>query len=109
MSAEEYRFQVESLKLFLCTYFSSDRKCMSKMHGIAPLGHVAGKGKAFKVRWGLPGGGKSTGIRMAVLAQCEVKKVIVVAAWLRRDDPSDDEFAEAFRQREHREKPESVR
>ena len=98
LSEDEYLTQVRALKEFLCGYFSSDRKCMSKMHGIAPLGHMAtGTGKAFKVKWGLPGGGKSSGIRMAILVECEAKKVFVVAAWLRRDDPSDAEFAEAFR------------
>jgi len=104
MSEEEYLEQVESLKVFLCGYFTSDRQCMNKMHGIAPLGYVAGKGKGFKVKWGLPGTSKSTGIRMAVLAQCEAKKVIVVAAFLRRDEPSDEDFAEAFRTRDLRER-----
>jgi hypothetical protein len=99
LSADEYFEQVEALKAFLCSYFNSDRQCMHKMHGIAPLGGMPCKGKTFKVKWGLPGGGKSTGIRMAVVVHCDTKRVRIVAAWLRRDDPTDDEFASAFRRR----------
>ena len=67
------------------------------MTGIVPLGGMPCAGKAFKVRWALTGGGKSSGLRLAVSAICETKRVRIVGAWLRRDDPTDEEFADAFR------------
>lgn len=96
VTEEAYRSQVDALKEFLCAYFNSGVDCLQKMTGIMPLGGMPGSGKAFKVRWALAGGGKSSGLRMAVSAICETRRVRIVGAWLRRDDPTDDELVDAF-------------
>jgi len=45
----------------------------------------------MKVRWGLPGYGKSGSLRLILVVHCEKKEVIVAGAFWRRDDPSDDD------------------
>ena len=52
-------------------------------------------GKCIKVRWGLPGQGKSGGLRLAIVVYCERRHVKICGAWKRRSDPSDAEFTEA--------------
>jgi hypothetical protein len=54
-------------------------------------------GKCLKVRWGVPGCGKSGGLRLAVVVYCDQKRVKLAGAWNRSSDPSDSDFEEATR------------
>lgn len=62
---------------------------------ISPIGATAAGGKRLKVRWLIPGKGKSGGLRLAVVAYCEERLVKVAGAWVRKDDPSDGEIDKA--------------
>ncbi|HEX4382081.1 MAG TPA: hypothetical protein VH083_04005 [Myxococcales bacterium] len=57
---------------------------------------TAAGGKRLKVRWAMPGSGKSGGLRLAVAVYCKEKHVKIAGAWLRTDNPSDDAFDAAF-------------
>lgn len=89
-----YRANVTSLREVLCSYFSGD--CGGKGTSIVPLGGTPLGGKTFKVRWALPGRGKSGGLRLAVVAYCNEMKVVVAGAWVRKDDPSNGEVEDAL-------------
>lgn len=56
------------------------------------MGATPAGGKILKVRWGLPGMGKSGGLRLAVVAYCESREVVIAGAFLRSDDPDDATF-----------------
>lgn len=99
MGEEAYEEQKLSLQDFLCLYFNSGAQCIKKGCNISPMGatHSLG-GKKFKVRWALPGGGKSGGLRLAVVVYCQRKYVKIAGAWIRKDDPDDGDFEQAFSQ-----------
>jgi hypothetical protein len=82
----------------LCVYFSTGT-CLTK-HGkfISPIaGDVCDGGKCFKVRWMVPGRGKRGGLRLAVIAYCEERTVVLAGAWVRKEDPTDEEIDGAIR------------
>ncbi len=99
MTVEAYEEDKRRLQAYLCNYFNSDdgRGCDAKQgKAISPVGFATGEGgKCLKVRWALPGHGKSGGLRLAVVAYCDDKRVKLAGAWLRRDDPADADFAAA--------------
>jgi hypothetical protein len=96
---EAYDAGKVALKQLLCAYFNSESgtDCAKKGgSAVAPVGFRTGKGgKCLKVRWLVPGHGKSGGMRIAVVVYCDAKHVKLANAWLRKDDPSDAEFAES--------------
>jgi len=98
---EAYEADKAALKQFLCSYFSSDagKDCDKKSgKSISPVGFRTGKGgKCLKVRWLVPGGGKSGGLRLAIVAYCGPKHVKIAAVWQRKDDPDDSEFSGAVK------------
>ena len=94
LGAERYEESKEGLQVILCNYFNSGN-CMHQGLQIYPMAGSPAGGKCLKVRWALPGGGKSGGLRIAIVAYCETKNVKVAGMWLRKNDPSDDEFAAA--------------
>jgi hypothetical protein len=87
---------IEALEIELCKYFNSDAACMRKAASISPIKGASVGGKGLKMRLGYPGCGKRGGLRLAVEAVCSSQRVNVVGAWVRKDDPGDDEFAGAF-------------
>jgi len=95
---EAYEVERASLQDFLCGYFTSGTCRHRQGSSIAPMrsSNTQAGGKCLKVRWAIPGGGKSGGFRLAIVAYCEAKVVKVAGAWMRRVDPSDDEFATAY-------------
>lgn len=94
---DRYESVKDGLKQFLCGYFSAVTTCDSKQGAsISPIRSGIPKAKGLKVRFGYPGCGKSGGLRLAVLAYCEQRLVKITGAWIRREDPDDDEFAESF-------------
>ena len=97
LGEDEYALQKRALQEFLCHYFSTGR-CLGKLGcSISPIsGPVPASGKCLKVRWAMPGGGKSGGLRLAVVVYCEQRRVQLAGAWIRRDDPSNADFEEAF-------------
>lgn len=69
---EAYRRQVAALRQFLCHYFASSAECRQGLgSSIRPLGGHGLSEKVLKVRWKYPGAGKSGGLRMLVLVDCE--------------------------------------
>lgn len=95
MGEAAYNEQTRSFQDFFCDYINTGSQCRTKGCNVSPMGGTKAGGKSFKVRWALPGMGKSGGLRLAVVAYCDAKRVKIAAAWMRRDDPADDEFADA--------------
>lgn len=84
------------MREMLCDYFSGDAGCSARGgSSISTLGSACGTGKLLKVRWLLPGSGKSGGLRFAVVAFCDEMKVVLCRAWVRKDDPSSADFEAA--------------
>ena len=92
--AAAYDAEKTALRQYLCGYFNSGTCRHKQGDQISPMRSTftASGGKCLKVRWGLPGGGKSGGLRLAVVVYCEQKHVKICGAWLRREDPSDADF-----------------
>ena len=91
MGEDGYQESKEALQDTLCDYFNGGN-CDYKGLQISPMGGTKAGGKCFKVRWSLPGGGKSGGLRIAVVAYCAAKSVTIAKMWVRKDEPSDGEF-----------------
>ena len=78
----------------MCRYYNATGGT-KKVQGVSPLscGGLEG-GKGFKVRWSIPGGGKSGGFRLGVVVVCSRLKACVATADLRADDvPVDNMIA----------------
>ncbi|WP_417748735.1 hypothetical protein [Rosistilla oblonga] len=95
MTADQYESNKQALKEFLCGYFSSGDCNRALGDSISPLKATAKGGKVLKVRWALPGSGKSGSLRLVVVAYCHEKRVHIAQAFNRRDNPSGDDFREA--------------
>jgi len=64
-----YAHSRTKMREMLCDYFSGDTGCSARGgSAISTLGSACGTGKLLKVRWLLPGSGKSGGLRFAVVA-----------------------------------------
>lgn len=90
-SAEHAEYK-RGLQQYLVNYFNSDhRSCSIRVgDGICPVGlsDYTGRGKCLKVRWPLPGAGKSGGLRLLVIVYCNDKRVKIVGAWARKTEPA---------------------
>ena len=99
MTPEGQEEDKQALRKYLCDYFNSEegKSCDRKQgSAISPVGfRTATGGKCLKVRWLVPGRGKSGGLRLAVVAYCNDRRVKLAGAWLRKDDPTDEDFAAA--------------
>lgn len=77
-------------------YFSGDEGCTTRQgKTISPLGATSDGGKLLKVRWMMPGCGKSGGLRFAFVVYCEQRTVVLCRGWVRKDDPDDADFEAA--------------
>jgi hypothetical protein len=92
-----YEESRKTLKENLCAYFSSSGSCTKRGRSVSPVGGTKGGGKRLKVRWALPGRGKSGSLRLAVVAYCDERLVKIAGAWDRKAEPSDEDLAAAFR------------
>lgn len=92
MGEEIYKQNCENLKLFLCDYFSVGNCASKQGKSIALVGSTPSGGKLLKVRWGVPGKGKSSSLRLSVVVYCDKKQVSIAEAFWRNEDPSDQEF-----------------
>ena len=83
---------------FMCGYFNADDGCTTEQgSSISPVVHPTKAGwKCLKVRWAFPGAGKSGGLRLAVAVHCDEKRVNLVGAWIRKDEPAAAAFDSAF-------------
>lgn len=85
----------ESLKKYLCQYFSQG-DCNSALgKSICPIGATPSGGKILKVRWGLPGCGKRGSLRLAVVVYCAKRRVVVAESFIRKDDPPSQAFLDS--------------
>ena len=90
---DDYTRNVSKLREMLCDYFSGDTGCSGPMgSSISTLGSACGTGKLLKVRWMIPGSGKSGGLRFAIVAFCDSMKVVLCRVWVRKDEPSGADF-----------------
>jgi hypothetical protein len=80
----------------LCPYYDAT-KGLKKGNGVSPIACGVEGGKGFKVRFLLPGKGKSGGLRLGVLAICSKMVVKVAFAQERRDEPKISELESAFK------------
>ena len=96
MPPDEYQANKQALQEFLCGYFSSGECSNAQGSSISPMTATAKGGKVLKVRWAMPGSGKSGSLRLVVVAYCEERRVYIAQAFRRRDDPTDDDINEAL-------------
>lgn len=96
LSADMAKDSVDGLRKLLCAYFSERDNCDGKAIGVFPMGSTPCGDRAFKVRWKVPGAGKSGGLRLAIVAKCPSRHIVVAAAWPRDTDPDDADFAAAM-------------
>lgn len=92
-----YEEQRKALQLFLCEYFATGHCDTKQGASISPLGATPAGGKILKVRWGLPGQGKSGGLRLCVVVYCDEMRVTLAEAFARKDNPSDAAFEQAVK------------
>jgi len=92
---KEYDAHKKAIQNFLCAYFSTGSCNTSQGDSINPLGASTKGGKILKVRWALPGAGKSGGLRIIVVVYCDEKKVVLAEAFKRRTDPTPEEVADS--------------
>lgn len=97
MDDKVYEQNKEALKIFLCQYFSTGPCIQKQGKSIIPIGSTPRGGKILKVRWALPGQGKSGGLRLVVVAYCKEKRVVVAEAFLRNTDPDTEDFFDAVK------------
>lgn len=95
MTPEAYEQDKRALQEFLCGYFSSGDCTNALGDSISPLKATPKGGKVLKVRWALPGSGKSGSLRLVVVAYCDEKRVHIAQAFRRSDNPSDDDVRDA--------------
>ena len=95
MTPEEHERNKQALQDFLCGYFSSGDCNNALGDTISPLKATPKGGKVLKVRWGLPGCGKSGSLRLVVVAYCDERRVHIAQAFRRRDDPTEDDVRDA--------------
>ncbi len=95
MTPEAYEQNKRALQEFLCGYFSSGDCDNAQGDSISPLKATAKGGKVLKVRWALPGSGKSGSLRLVVVAYCDERRVHIAQAFRRRDNPTDDDVRDA--------------
>jgi len=92
-----YTANVDALKAFLVAYINSHDECNQRQGvSINPIGSTEGGAKVLKVRWALPGGGRSGGLRLGFLAYCEERKIVLGYGRARRDS-NDTTLLEALR------------
>lgn len=98
MDHEAFQASKQALKELIVEYINSDGHCHEKMGDtVSPMGAAPDGGKAYKIRWALPGGGRSGGLRIAIVMFCATKTVEVRGMWSRRDKPSNADFDAAFK------------
>ncbi|MBI5283458.1 MAG: hypothetical protein HY874_00045 [Chloroflexi bacterium] len=86
MGEVEYEADKRALRQFLCDYFNAQTSCDRKLgNSISPVDGAEVGTKRLKVRWALPGGGKSGGLRLLVDAHCSKKVVTLRHAELRKE------------------------
>lgn len=97
MGEELYRDSRAAFRELMTQYINAVPGCSAKQgKTISPMGSTPGGRKAFKVRFAVPGCGRSGGFRLAVACDCGHRDVLIAAAWMRADDPADAEFDIAF-------------
>lgn len=92
---EDFEASRQSLKKYLCNYFSNGQCNTAQGDSINPLGATPSGGKILKVRWALPGGGKSGGLRLTVVVYCKERRVVIAEAFVRNTDPPSQSFLDA--------------
>jgi hypothetical protein len=94
LGEESYTDGTNALRALLCDYFETGA-CIAKGVSVSPLGTNSRGGKVLKVRWILPGRGKSGGLRICFAAYCERRVVVLCRAFLRKDEPKAEDFDDA--------------
>lgn len=96
LGSSAYAGQRQAIQDFLSGYVGAEPRCLGKQgDSISPLGSTSKGGKILKVRWALPGQGKSGSLRLAFVTRCEQQVVILAAIFQRRDDPPSGLFIQA--------------
>jgi hypothetical protein len=91
-----YQEQKLGIKELFCGYVEAHPSCDSKLgKSISPMARTKKGYKVFKFRWALPGSGKSGGLRLILVANCEARQITVASAYDRRSGQSDDDSLKA--------------
>lgn len=94
---DTYTAQRNTLRTTLCDYFNRTPGCLERSGAmIYPIGGAPANAKALKVRWGVPGRGRSGGLRFLFAAYCDERRVVLCGVWNRSEDPSNDELMSAL-------------
>lgn len=82
---DSYADSKGALKEFLCGYFAAEGECSRKQGAsVSPLGAGGAGRKRLKVRWVLPGGGKSGGLRIIADVDCANRDVLLQVIEIRK-------------------------
>ena len=91
-----YEASKQTLQRLLCSYINSGDLTKELGDTISPIGGGDGGEHRFKVRCGLPGQGKSGGLRLAVGVNLSTRFVRIVFVANRSDNPSIESMNDAF-------------
>ncbi len=87
----------DGIRRFICDYIAARPDCDGAQgRSIVPLGGGRGTFKRLKMRWHLPGRGKSGGLRIGLSMNCRERHVVISAIRHRRSDPGAEDFASDF-------------
>ena len=92
-----YKASKAALQRFLCDYFRTSDLCnVPQGASITPLGGGTNGYKRLKVRWSLPGSGKSGSLRLGVSVKCKERTVLISSLRHRPSNPSASEMTADF-------------
>lgn len=82
---DNYASLRRGLQDLVCDYINAQEQCIHKGLNIAPVDAGVPGGKGLKVRFAIPGRGKSGSLRIRMVAFCDERRVAIAGLELRRD------------------------
>lgn len=89
---KSYLVQQDSIRTMLLRYVSHTPKCTERALQTQCIGVTESGAKLLKTRLAVPGGGKSGGLRLGIVADCQQRELTLVLAVRRNTDPPSTAF-----------------
>lgn len=96
MTAEEYQNSKRGLQCLICGYLALGDLSQRMGSTICPIGGGGNGEHWFKVRWSLPGRGKSRSLRLAIAVSMSDRIVRIAFIARRGEDPKIEEITAAL-------------
>ena len=98
LGSDQYDEIKLGIQVFLCSYFSEEDCDTRQGDSICPIGgHGIENAHVLKIRFRLPGKGKSHALRLVVITYCDDHNVVVAESYHRKDDPKTSTMIKAAR------------